>query len=62
MVVAFGVDFGLGPAEDPEGVIGSEIGQRKGDGARPGFPIGRIGEEFVAYEVVVGRFRRRVDS
>lgn len=38
MVMAFGVDFGFGPVEDPERVIGAEVGDGQGNGTRPGLP------------------------
>ncbi|KAL6193401.1 hypothetical protein ACLB2K_034485 [Fragaria x ananassa] len=47
------VDLGLGPAEDPEGVVGSEVDQGKRDGAQPGLPYRAGGEELVPEEVVV---------
>lgn len=54
VVVAFvRVDLGLGPAEDPEGVVGSEVDQGKRNGARPGLPCRAGGEELVPEEVVV---------
>lgn len=57
------VDFGLGPPEDPEGVVGPEVGQGEGDGARTGGEVGRVGgEEDVADEQVVGRVGRGVDA
>lgn len=54
MVLALRVDFGIRPSEDPELVVGSEVRQGDGEGARPGSPGGRGGEEEVADEVVVG--------
>lgn len=62
LVLAVGVDFGSGPVEDPEGVVGSEIDEREGNGTRPGFPCGRIGEEEVADEVIVEGIGRGVNS
>lgn len=62
VVLALGVDFGSGPAENSERVVGAEVNEREGDVARPGFPSGGFGEESVADEVVVGRSRRRVDG
>lgn len=62
MVLALRVDFGAGPSEDPEGVVGSEVDEREGEGARPGLPGRGFGEEEVADEVVVGGGGRRVDA
>jgi len=62
VVLALGVDFGSGPAEDPEGVVGAEVDEREGDVARAGLPGGGLGEEAVAEEVVVGGSGRRVDG
>lgn len=57
------VDLGLGPPEDPEGVVGAEVGQGEGDGARPGGEVGRVGgEEDVADEEVVRGVGRGVDA
>lgn len=62
VVMALVVDLGLGPAEDPKGVVGAEVDDGYGNGARPRFPGGRRREELVAYEMVVARVRRRVDA
>jgi len=62
VILALGVDFGSGPSEDPEGVVGAEVYEGEGDVAPPGFPGGGLGEESVADEVVVRGSRRRVDG
>ena len=40
VVLALGIDLGLVPMEDPEGVVGSKVDEGKGNGAGPGFPCG----------------------
>lgn len=40
VVVVLRVNFRLGPSEDPELVVGSEVCQGDGDGTRPGLPGG----------------------
>lgn len=62
MVLAFRVDFGSGPAEDPEGVIGSEVDEGEGEVAGAGLPGGGLGEEKVTEEVVVRGGWGRVDG
>lgn len=62
LVDVVGVDLGLVPAENPEGVVQSEIDQREGNGAGPRFPCGGGGEELVSYKVVVVGGRGRVDA
>lgn len=37
-----GIDLGLGPTEDPEGVISPEVREGEGDGARAGGEVGRV--------------------
>lgn len=61
VIEAVRVDFGLKPAEDPEGVVGSKVDQGEGDGARPRTPIRGRRQEGVADESVVGRVRGRVN-
>ena len=58
----FRVDFGFNPSEDPEGVVGSEVDEREGNGARPGLPRGGGVEEHVADEVLVIGVWGRVDA
>lgn len=53
VVLALRVDLGLGPSEDPELVLGSEVDKREGNGPRSGFPFGRRRKEEVADEVFV---------
>lgn len=53
MVLALRVDFGSGPAEDPEGVWGSEVDEGEGEVAGAGLPGGGLGEEEVTEVVVV---------
>lgn len=54
MVMTTMVDFWLGPMEDTEDVVGTEVDEREGEGARTGLPGGWFREEEVADEVVVG--------
>lgn len=62
MILTFGVDFGLGPVEDTEGVVGSKVDEREGESAGAGLPGGRLGEEEVADVVFVGGGGWGVDS
>lgn len=62
VILTFRVDLGLGPAVDPEGVVGSEVDQRDRDVPGSGLPARGRGEEDVADEVVVVGGRGRVDS
>lgn len=53
IVLSVRVDFGLGPSEDPELVLGPEVDNGECNGAGSGFPSGRGGEESVANEIFV---------
>lgn len=61
MILTFRVDFGLGPVEDTEGVVGTEVDERKREVAGAGLPGGGFGEEEVADVVFVGGGRWGVD-
>lgn len=61
MILTFRVDFGLGPVEDTEGVVGSEVDERERESAGAGLPGGGFGEEEVADVVFVGGGGWRVD-
>lgn len=62
VIVVFGVDLGLSPSEDPERVVGPEVGEREGNGPGPGLPRRGGGKERVTDEMVVMGVRGRVDS
>lgn len=62
LVEAGAVDLVVGPAEDAEGVIGSEVDEGEADGAGAGSPGGAGGEEDVSDEIGVGGVGWGVDA
>lgn len=62
MVAVLGVDLVPGPSEKAEDVISAEVHEGDFDGAGALEPATGVSKEDVSDEILVTRFRRRVDA